>query len=66
MLLHIFRTIAIGIAIAEHYETNAIAEELSEILMLLLILLRHHLELLLLLTIFTIAYVWYKSCKISD
>ena len=50
LLLHILRTIAIGIAIAK---------ELSELLLLLLILLRHHPELLLLLllTIFTIAHV---------
>ena len=51
LLLHILRTIAIGIAIAK---------ELSELLLLLLILLRHQPELLLLLllTIFTIAHVW--------
>ena len=60
LLLHIFRTIAIGIAIAKSancHETIAIAKELSKILLLILILLRHHPKLLLLLTIFTIAHV---------
>ena len=45
-----FGTIAIGIAFAK---------AIVQLLLLLLILLWHHLKLLLLLTIFTIAHVWY-------
>ena len=52
--MHVFRTLAIGIAIAKSTE---------KLLLLLLILLRHYPELLLLrlLTIFTIAHVWYRA-----